>query len=105
MHGTNRGSLDPATGSMALALETPPLSAQSLRQRLLGWPKARRARRELAHAKAAELLDRFGPAARGIAQACAAQTRSTEERRVWRMIIHRIDRQAPEGLVPEHVWM
>ncbi len=58
-----------------------------------------------AETKAAELLNRFGPHARVIARDCAAQTDCVEERRIWRMIIRRINRRAPEGLVPEHIWI
>jgi hypothetical protein len=88
----------------AQPLNPPPADKRTARERLLAWLLSRHVRRELAAKNAADLLDRFGPAAPGIAQNCANRAVGVEERRLWAMVIRKIGNQAPQSVMPASEW-
>src|SRR6202521_2857462 len=74
-----------------------PADKRTAKERLRAWLTARHTRRETAAKNAADLLDRFGPAAPGIARNCARQAVGWEERRLWAMVVRMISNRAPQS--------
>jgi len=78
-----------------LTLSPAPVEKRTPKQKLRAWIMAGRARRYLVEKNAADLLERFGPAAPRIARNCARRAAGPEERRLWAMVVRRVDRRAP----------
>jgi hypothetical protein len=81
-----------------------PADKRSAKERVRAWLTARHTRQKLAAKNAADLLDRFGPAAPGIALNCANRAVGVEERRLWAMVVRRIRNQAPQSAIPASEW-
>jgi hypothetical protein len=95
-----RSTTGPNGGSLAFILaadrngvhplDPAPGDSRTAKERLRAWLRARQTRRELAARNAADLLDRFGPAAPRIAQNCARQAVGLEERKLWALVVRKI---------------
>ncbi len=88
----------------AQPLNPAPADKRTVAERLRAWLSSRHARRELAAKNAADLLDRFGPAAPGIARNCAHRAVGVEERRLWAMVVRKIGNQVPQSVMPTSEW-
>jgi hypothetical protein len=77
-----------------------PADKRTVKERLRAWLTAGHTRREMAAKNAADLLDRFGPAAPGIARNCAHQAVGLEERRLWAMVVRMVSNRAPGSEIP-----
>jgi len=84
----------PSDRNSVLTLGSAPVDKRSPRQKLRAWIMGGRTRREWVEKNAADLLERFGPAAPRIARNCARRAAGPEERRLWVMVVRRIDRRA-----------
>ena len=83
----------------AQSLGPAPANEGTTKERLRAWLAARHSRREMAAKNAADLLDRFGPAAPSIARNCAHQAVGPEERRLWAMVVREISSRVPRGVM------